>query len=220
MVDIHTHIIPFVDDGAKSIEQSIDMIKHEISIGVKRIYCTPHHIYQKYESPIEEIKQQFELLKSKVQEENLDVELLLGQEIYYTTRENIIKKLDEHKLRTMNGTKYILLEFSFVDEPDDIYELVYNFECHGYKVIIAHVERYDWMTIDKVIGLRQEGAIIQVNAGSVVDETTRKEFKFVKKLFKKNLVDIIASDTHHFRPSSLDKAIKKSGLEFNDDFIK
>lgn len=220
MVDIHTHIIPFVDDGSKSIEQSIDMIKHEISIGVKRIYCTPHHILGKYMADVETIKENFELLKQKVQEENLDVELLLGQEIYYTSRENIIDMLNNHKLLTMNNTKCILLEFSFVNEPDDIFELVYNFSCYDYKIIVAHVERYVWMTIDKVVGLRKEGAIIQVNANSVIDQTTRKESRFVKKLLKKNLVDIIASDTHYFRVSNLDKAVKKADLEFDDSFIK
>ena len=220
MVDIHTHVIPFVDDGSDSLEKSLDMIRHEISIGVTKIICTPHHIYGRYIKSVETIKENFDLLVNKVKEENLNIELVLGQEIYYSRRENIISMLDNKQLLTLGDTNYVLVEFSFTEEPDDIYEIIYNFECHHYKVIIAHVERYEWMTLDKIIGLRQEGALIQINANAIIGQTTRKQQKFVKKLIKKDLVDFIASDTHSFRPSNLDKAIAKTDAKYVLDKIK
>ena len=209
MVDIHTHVIPYVDDGSPNLETSIEMIKHEISIGVTSIICTPHHIYKRYEKSVEEIKSQFNLLKAKVEELNLPVKLYLGQEICYTHRENIIAMLKEGKLLTLNNTNRILLEFSFTREPEDVLDVIYNFSVNGYEVIIAHVERYEWMTLEKVKDLKKEGALIQINSNSYLGLTTWKEKRFTKKLLKLGLVDYVASDTHSFRPSTLDKSFKK-----------
>ena len=209
MTDIHTHIIPCVDDGSPSLEESIKMIKHEIDIGVDTIICTPHHIYGRYMKTVEEIKEQFELLKGEVEKEKLPIKLLLGQEICYSHREDQITMLKEGKLLTLGGSNKILLEFSFIREPEDILEVIYNFSINGYKVIIAHVERYEWMTYDKALSLRNEGALIQINSNSYLGLTTWKEKRFTRKLIKNGLVDYVASDTHSFRPSTLDKAYQK-----------
>ena len=209
MIDIHTHVIPCVDDGSPNIETSISMIKHEIDIGVTEIYCTPHHIHQRYEKSVEEIKENFRLLKEAVEKENLPIKLYLGQEICYTHREDILGMLKEGKLLTLNNTNRVLLEFSFHREPEDLLDIIYNFGVNGYEVIIAHVERYEWMTYDKVVALRTEGAKIQINSNSYLGMEGFKEKWFVKKLLKNNLVDYVASDTHSFRPSTLDKSFKK-----------
>ena len=209
MIDIHTHIIPGVDDGSPNLETSIEMIKHEISIGVDSIICTPHHIYHRYEKSVEEIKSNFRLLKEAVEKENLPIKLYLGQEICYSHREDIIKMLQEGKLLTLNNTNRVLLEFHFTREPEDLLDIIYNFSIHSYEVIIAHVERYEWMTLDKVIALKGEGALIQINSNSYLGLTTWKEKRFTKLLLKKGLVNYVASDTHSFRPSTLDKSFKK-----------
>ena len=209
MIDIHTHVIPNVDDGSPSLSESINMIKHEISIGVDSIICTPHHIFHRYEKTVEEIKSQFELLKAEVEKENLPVKLYLGQEICYTHREDIIGMLKAGKLLTLNNTNRVLLEFHFQREPEDLLDIIYNFGVNGYEVIVAHVERYDWMTIDKVKALRSEGALIQINSNSYLGMTTWKEKRMTRKLIKLGLVDYVASDTHSFRPSTLDKSFNK-----------
>jgi len=209
MFDIHTHIIPYVDDGSSSLEESINMIKHEIDIGVTDIICTPHHIFHRYETTVEVIKERFNFLKEEVEKLNLPIKLYLGQEICYTHREDILGMLKAGKLLTLNNTNRVLLEFSFTREPEDILDIIYNFNINGYEVIIAHVERYEWMTLDKVVALRNEGALIQINSNSVLGLTSWAEKRFVKKLLKHNLVDFVASDTHSFRPSTLDKSYKK-----------
>ena len=209
MIDIHTHVIPCVDDGSPNLETSITMIKHEIEIGVNEIYCTPHHIYRRYEKSVEEIKEKFELLKQEVEKLNLPVKLYLGQEICYTHREDILGMLKSGKLLTLNNTNRVLLEFSFTREPEDLLDIIYNFGVNGYEVIIAHVERYEWITYQKVEDLKAEGALIQINSNSYLGLTSWKEKRFTKKLLKNGLVDYVASDTHSFRPSTLDKSFKK-----------
>ena len=209
MIDIHTHIIPYVDDGSPNLETSIEMIKHEISIGVDTIICTPHHIFHRYTKSVEEIKESFRLLKEAVEKESLPIKLYLGQEICYTHREDIIAMLKEGKLLTLNNTNRVLLEFSFTREPEDVLDVIYNFSVNGYEVIVAHVERYEWMTYDKVVALRNEGAKIQINSNSYLGLTSWHEKRFTRKLLKNDLVDYVASDTHSFRPSTLDKSFKK-----------
>ncbi len=209
MIDIHTHVIPYVDDGSPDLETSIAMIKHEISIGVDTIICTPHHIYTRYEASVEVIKERFNFLKEEVEKLNLPIKLLLGQEICYSHREDAIAMLKAGQLLTLNNTNRVLLEFSFAREPEDITDIIYNFHINGYQVIIAHVERYEWITLDKVIAMKNEGALIQINSNSYLGMTTWSEKRFVKKLLKKDLVDFVASDTHSFRPSTLDKSYKK-----------
>ena len=209
MKDIHTHVIPYVDDGSPDLYTSINMIKHEISIGVDTIICTPHHIYKTYEKSVDEIKEAFQILKEAVEKENLPITLYLGQEIYFTHKENILQMLKEGKLLTLNNTNKVLLEFSFTREPEDLFEVIYSFHVNGYQVIIAHVERYEWMTYQKVEALKKEGALIQINSDSYLGYTSWKEKRFVKKLLKNGLVDYVASDTHSFRPSTLDKSYKK-----------
>ena len=209
MIDIHTHIIPYVDDGSPNLETSIAMIKHELAIGVDEIIATPHHIYSRYESTVEVIKERFNFLCEEVKKQNLPITLYLGQEIYFTHKEDIIQMLKEGKLLTLNNTNRVLLEFSFHREPENLLEVIYNFRVNGYQVIVAHVERYEWMTYQKVVALVNEGAKIQINSDAVLGYTSWKEKRFVKKLLKNNLVDYVASDTHSFRPSTLDKSYKK-----------
>lgn len=209
MIDIHTHIIPNVDDGSHSLEESLAMIKHEIDIGVDTIIATPHHIYKRYEKSVEEITKRFNELKEAVEKENLPIKLYLGQEICYSHREDQLAMLKSGELLTLNKTNRVLLEFSFTREPEDLLDIIYNYSISGYQIIVAHVERYEWMTLDKVVALRNEGALIQINSDAIVGKTTWKEKRFVKKLLKKGLVDFVASDTHSFRPSTLDKSFKK-----------
>ena len=209
MTDIHTHIIPCVDDGSPSLEESMKMIHHEIDIGVNTIICTPHHIIGRYEKSVEEIKEKFDELVREVEKERLSIKLILGQEICYTHREDIIGMLKEGKLLTLGDTNKVLLEFSVHREPEDITEIIYNFSVNGYQVIIAHAERYEWITHNKVLSLRSEGALIQINSDSYLGLSSWKEKRFTRKLIKKNLVDYVASDTHSFRPSTLDKVYRK-----------
>ena len=209
MVDIHTHVIPFVDDGSPSLEDSIAIIKHEIDIGVTEIIATPHHIFHKYEASAEDIKKNFLLLEEEIKKQNLPIKLYLGQEICYSHREDQIAMLKNGELLTLNNTKRILLEFSFTREPEDFADVIYNFYINGFQVIVAHVERYEWITVDKVQIMKDEGALIQINSNSYLGLTTIKEKRFTKKILKYGLVDFVASDTHSFRPSTLDKSFKK-----------
>jgi protein-tyrosine phosphatase len=100
-----------------------------------------------------------------------------------------------------------------VHQPRDVADIVYEASAKGYEVIVAHTERYEWMTPELVVAMKNEGALIQVNASSVLGEggwNGRKKRAFVKKLMESDLVDFIASDIHSFRPCMMAEALKKT----------
>ncbi|MGM9969137.1 MAG: tyrosine-protein phosphatase [Anaeroplasma sp.] len=185
MIDIHTHLIPKVDDGSKSLEVSINIIKQEVLNGVTDIICTPHLNSYNLNS-IDLIKKSFNDLKSKVSLVNL----YLGSEIYYY--DDFKKDLINGKIITLNESKYILIEFSTTYETP-ISDIVYEITLLGYKPIIAHIERYSYLTKDDILEIKRNGALIQVNTKSFERKSFKKVIKF---LLKNNLIDFIASDCH------------------------
>lgn len=209
MIDIHSHVIPNVDDGSRSIKESLEMLRHSAEIGVTDVICTPHFSHKRFVTPIEEIKKNFELLVEEAKKEEIPINLYLGQEILYTSRENILQMLDEGKLLTLNNSKYVLVEFHTTHRPDELEDIIYRFNLHKYHPIIAHIERYKWLTMEDVILMKNQDCELSVNADAVIGENGFKLKRFCKKMIKKGFIDYVTSDMHYFRPSNMDKALKK-----------
>ena len=183
MVDIHTHILPNVDDGAKSLEISIELLKEEIKNGVRDIVLTPHQ--NENEMDNKKLKELF--LKFKDEVKDLGLNLYLGSEIYYY--KNL--KNDIEKITTMNDSKYILIEFSITNKID-IYDSCVELKNLGFKPIIAHIERYHYLTLEDIDDISSI-AKIQVNTKSFI----KKEYKkLIKYLLKNDLIDYIGTDCH------------------------
>lgn len=202
MIDIHTHVIQNVDDGSKSLEASIKLIKQEIEFGVTDLICTPHYRRHMFETDIEDVNLSFFDLLEEVKKQKLNINLYLGQEIYCRTIEGFEKTLnllEEKKVLTFQNSKYILLEFSYTRDID-ISEIIYMATKKAYIPIIAHIERYQYIdSIEKVEELIDAGAKIQINASSVIGKDGGKSKKFVNKLISLGLIDFIASDIHENR---------------------
>jgi protein-tyrosine phosphatase len=221
MIDIHAHVIPFIDDGSKSLEDSIQMIRDSLDNGVNTIVCTPHHRYGQYTPSLDFIEKNFNLLKTEIQDQNIPIKLYLGQEIYMSSRENALKMLQSHELLTINNSKYVLLEFNYDEKYPEVSELIYNYIVSGYIPIIAHVERYKWMDIETIKKMKEYGALIQVNSGTIVGENGLKAKLLSKKLIRLGLVGMVASDVHSFRKTSMKEANNKVKREdlFNFDLF-
>jgi len=217
VIDIHTHILPNVDDGSPDLDTSIDLIKNEINQGVTDIFVTPHYYkYRGYLSSSEQNKKIFDELVDKVNELNLKINLYLGMEVYYTI--DMLKLLDDNTLSTMNHSKYVLIEFSLNKELESIPEAINNLTAKGYVPIIAHPERYPYLTnIREYEFIKKMGALIQINASSINGYYGRKVKKFVLNLIKNNLVDFVASDIHSFRTSKLLDAYHIVKKQFSEE---
>lgn len=214
MIDIHTHIIPEVDDGSRNLETSLSMLVEAENQGIQAVICTPH--YRKpYNKTPAVIREKFEELKAAAAEKGINVKLFLGQEIYCKAGEykSLIKS---GEVLTMNGGKFVLLEFDF-DNYIDIADVVYEVKAMGFIPIVAHIERYSYMTDEEVYEIKKVGGLIQVNADSVIGGGGRAMKKTVKKLFREGFVDFVASDVHSGRDNNFKKAYEYVLKKYGED---
>lgn len=204
MFDIHTHILPNIDDGSSSLEDSINMVLDAVNQGITNIILTPHFdVYQRKCYLDTDYQKEFDNFKKEIEKRNINVNLYLGNEIYYTR--GVYKYLKERKIFPLGNSKKVLIEFSFVDKIENIEDLIYEFKIEGYQVIIAHAERYYYSNFKLIKKWKEYGALIQVNASSFYGD--RKTKKLAIKLLKNNLIDYIASDVHSFRKNYIKKFI-------------
>ena len=200
MIDIHCHIVP-VDDGAKNIQEAIEMARLAEEDGITKIINTSHYNpefeYIKGKQLIYEIERFNQILK----QQNINIEVLSGNEIYYN--QSILDVLDNKpEFLTLANSKYVLLEFSPVNFPKNILDIIHEFRIRGYKVILAHIERYQEIQQDKQNLIEQlsntEGVYIQVNASSVLKKGPSEASEVCERLIKNNRVHLIATDAHGY----------------------
>ncbi len=205
MIDIHSHIIFDVDDGSKSIEQSIQIAQEAKEAGFDKIIVTPHYMEQYYECNKETIKQKLQ----KLQEQLTGlVTLYQGNEIYITNQINTL--LEEEKATTLNGGQYVLFELPINAEPLNITEVVYQILEEGRIPILAHPERYPYIQKDpnKLIPLIEDGVLMQCNFGSIVGIYGKEPKETIKKLLEHHMVHFLGSDVH--RPNTIYPRIKQA----------
>ena len=213
MIDIHSHIIYDIDDGCKTIEESINTLKELKSIGFSKIVLTPHYIEgSKYQANNKIKEEKLKKLKQKIKENNIDIDLYLGNEIYISFDiENLILKKEIHPI---DNTKYLLIELSFYNEINKVEDYLYELKLKGYIPIIVHPERYLYFQKDykKMDNLYESGVLFQSNYGSIIGTYGKEAKKLLKYALKKDMITFFATDIH--RPNSsliedFDKITKK-----------
>ena len=196
MIDFHTHILPNIDDGSKSIEETFNLIKEAEKAGFKKIISTSHYLEKYYEVDVIERKAWIDTLNKTIKERNEEIELYLGNEIYFS--DNIISLLEEGKATTINNTSYLLFELQLNAKPFNIYNIIY--ELLEYKLIpvLAHPERYTFVQSEPelVYDLIQKGVLMQCNYGSIIGQYGKKAQIIVKKLYENNMVHFLGTDVH------------------------
>ncbi|MFQ6618463.1 MAG: tyrosine-protein phosphatase, partial [Fidelibacterota bacterium] len=203
MIDIHSHIIPGVDDGSKSIEESMDMLKCAYDQGIRVVCATPHltdtmldeSLDTLYDSYIEKL----DFLKGKCVEAGMDLKIILGCEVRFQTQ---IKELSQYPFSTFNNNgKYMLIEFPMADVPPNSDNVIFEIGISGIIPIIAHPER-NLKILERphiMAGMVKYGALTQINAGSVLGIFGKPEYKMSLNLLQKGLVHLVASDAHNNR---------------------
>ena len=199
MIDFHAHILPNIDDGSTSMEESINLIKEAEQAGFTGIISTSHYLQNYYECDEAERRRILAELANQVKVADVEAEipkLYLGSEIYIST--DIVELLEEGKASTINGTNYVLFELPMNSKPLFAKEVVYKLIENGYKPIIAHPERYSYVKedIEFVRELKSMGALFQSNYGSVIGMYGGSAKKTLKKLLKEDLISFLGSDVH------------------------
>jgi len=213
MVDSHTHILPFVDDGADSLEESYRMIEEAVAGGINHIILTPHVLRAGIPRLTkEQYIEKFNAFKEDINKKH-SISLYLGQEISYHPQ--VIKYLYNKQLLTMNFTSYILLELPFYKTDINYDELFYSCSIMNYKVIIAHIERYDYLSYSDILKLKKYPVLLQVNSNAITGEAGQKQKKLSHRLFKDELIDLVGSDIHSYRKNDLGEAYKIISSHFS-----
>lgn len=218
IIDFHSHILPGIDDGAKDVDIGIELIKTEISHGVTTIVLTPHFYPEtdELDAFLERRRQAYELLKKEAEKQKLPVELVLGAEVKFTPK---LLNLDLSKL-CIDGTDYILLEFSMLHYHSWTKDVFYKIQSKGYLPIIAHAERYINLPEDALYELVNAGALVQINTGSLFKD--RDTAKKIERFIKANLVHLWGTDTHSIdkRPPTFDKCMEFLNKKYKPDYLK
>ena len=214
--DIHTHILPGVDDGSNSYDISSKMLDLEILNDVNEIVLTPHYHHNSISCSDKN------LLKEKYNEfinkyKDLPIKFIFGAELYFSNE--LMHEFNKHEVITLGDTNYVLIEFPLYQEYYDISSILAEIIYLGYKPILAHPERYEYMDVKKLNKIKETGALIQVNTSSILGDFGKSIQKNVFKFIKANLVDFIASDCHSLgiRTPNLKEALEFVKKKFNKE---
>ena len=209
MIDVHTHIIPGVDDGSDDIEMSLQMLRSIVRQGCGRVFATPHSGYAFYRYHTRALDS-FRRLQEAVKKAEIPVEIYLGCEIY-TTRDKIkdnLLRLRCNQFPSMNGTRYVMAEFSTSrGSYEDARFCLTSYLEEGWIPIIAHAERYHktFTSVSNIKELKELGCLVQVNLFDLDEEPDRRIRQCARDLLSKELVDLVGSDGHKtwHRPPAL-----------------
>lgn len=211
MIDIHTHLIPNVDDGSKNVDITFKTFEEAQRVGFTDIILTSHYIPEYNETKKEELTFWKENLQEVLKSKNSKLKLHSGMEIYIS--ENINEFIEQGKLLTLANSKYILMELPMNTTVNYLNYVIYFLESIGLKLIIAHPERYRNVqkTPDIVKEYIEKGCLMQCNYGSILGKYGKEAKDTIKYLLKNNLVHFIATDCHNSGGIYLEvpKALKK-----------
>lgn len=202
MIDIHSHILPYIDDGAKDMDMAIEMAKIYLENGIKTVIATPHYIEKNISTSKEDTKNILEDLKIQLDREGLDLEIFLGNEAYISM--DLIKDIEEGYMATLNGTRYILVELPMMDIPLYVENVIYELLLKGYVPIIAHPERNAKIIEDPNIlyNLIEKGALAQLNLPSLEGKYGEEIQETAEILLKHNMIHFLGTDAHGSRRKS------------------
>lgn len=196
MIDVHTHIIPNIDDGSKSVEETFKLIQEAEEAGFTDIILTPHYITNYYETPGSEVKFWTESLQNIINQKGIEIKLHSGMEIYIF--EELGELLRNGQIITLANSNYVLIEFPMNTTMRNVEQILFIVRNMGYKVIIAHPERYKCIqdNTEYAMQLVEEGCLLQANYGSIVDIYGKEAKKTLKQLLKMDLISFLGTDTH------------------------
>lgn len=211
MVDIHSHLLFRIDDGAKNIEESLEMLKMAYKNGYTDIVCSSHFFVDKFEN--ENYNKNFQLLNERIKKEKIDVRIYKGNEA--ALQPEILKKLNI--INTINNSDYILIEL----KSGIIYQACVNFikklQSMGYKPILAHIERYRQLSLNEIISLYNMGVILQMNI-----RTAGSMNRQIRELIERKYIEVVATDSHNItrRNYDVEKYLKELRKITGDEYFK
>jgi tyrosine-protein phosphatase YwqE len=209
-VDMHSHLIPGIDDGSKSMKESLQLIKRLADFGLRKIITTPHIMSEYYRNTPEIIHMGLEDLRKAVKAEGISTEIEAAAEYYMD--EILLEKIKAGEDLLTFGDNYILVETGFITKPQMLLETIFQLEMAGYKPILAHPERYQYLIADKGLleDLIDRKIIFQVNLLSLTGFYSKEVKNFSEMLVERDLVRFFGTDCHNARYLDMLEMLPKS----------
>ena len=211
MIDFHSHVLPGIDDGIKELEHTYEVLKEAEVAGFDTVIATSHYMENFYEENERRRKETVNKINRKCKKEGINVRVVVGSEIYIT--ENILKLLKDKEASTIGGSKYILMETPMELLPINFNFVVDELKRKGYKIILAHPERYKFIQENPTIveDFIDRGMYMQCNYASVIGKYGKEAKKTVELLLKHHLVHFMGTDVHRrlYTYPAVDKAIRR-----------
>lgn len=212
--DLHSHLIPGIDDGSQSLDESLGLIKKLKKLGFKKLITTPHIQGEFYKNTPEIINSGLEKLKNFLKLSEVDIEIEAAAE--YLLDDGFEEKMLNKELMTF-GNKYILVEFSYFNPHPNFKSFIFDLQLDGYQVILAHPERYGYWfnNFRQFEELKDRGVLFQLNAVSLSGHYGKEVKKMAKKMIDLGMIDLVGSDMHNqyymesFVKASLDVSLHK-----------
>jgi len=194
-VDMHSHVLPGIDDGAKTPEDSIVLIRKMMDLGIQKIIATPHIMVDYYRNNRETIAGALKILKEELVKENINIEIEAAAEHYFD--ETFEERIINDNMMVLGG-KYVLFEYSFITPPPNAIPVIQRIKDKGYTPVLAHPERYPYLTLEEYKTLH-DWCDFQLNTISLTGYYGKDVKERAEMLVDNMLVDFISSDMHHPR---------------------
>ena len=199
MIDLHSHILPGIDDGAANMAATLDMARLAVADGVRIMACTPHMMPPLYPNHSGIIQPAVEAAQRAIDESGIDLRLIAGAEVHLAP--DLLKQLRSGYAQTFGSTSYFLLEPSHTITPPQFERFVKAIIDAGYRPIIAHPERLTWIEqhYALICAVDEAGAAMQLTAGALLGQFGSRPRYWAERMLSEGRVDIIASDAHDAR---------------------
>lgn len=213
MIDIHSHVLPGIDDGSKDMDMTLEMLRIAEKDGTTDIVATPHYCIGYGEESYDSVKERVLSLRSQLQKENININIHFGQEVYFSNR--LLDDLEEGVIGTINGGRYLLIELNMKEFERDVLDTLYELKLQGIIPIIAHPERYSYIQRHPrlINDFINEGCLFQLNAGSITGRHGEKAKESAKELLKNNIYSFIGSDGHNITTRKTEISESISNIE-------
>lgn len=213
--DVHGHLLPELDDGSQSMEESIAMIKALQQLGYKKLTCTPHVMNGHYQNTTREIKDAHLALTTELNKQGIHIELNVAAE--YNFDSELIKRLDENDILSFGNDdyQYLLFELSYFNEPMGLDEIIAKIKSKGYIPVLAHPERYPYFSRNRKMytELQQKGVVFQMNINSLSGLYPGDAKVTAEWLMENDMIQFIGTDIHRIdHVEYLEKAFKFQSL--------
>jgi len=194
--DLHSHLIPGIDDGAKTMEDSISLIKALKDMGYKKLITTPHIMTDYYKNTPDIINMGLESVRAELK--RLEIEMEIEAAAEYMLDDGFMAKLEAGNLLTF-GNKFVLVELSYIEEPPNLNSIFFELQTNGYQIVLAHPERYNYWHNDfsKYQDLFDRNIFLQMNINSLTGWYSHESKEIAERLLENNLISFLGSDMHN-----------------------